>query len=762
MRGPESILLIDDEELVVETLKGNFQDQGYHVSTARNGEEGVRKFQNDRFDLVITDLKLKGMDGLQVSRKIKKMNPEVPVIVVTGYPKLLSNEEFTRFGVHDMVLKPFSWGEMFKKVSDCLETPSPASPSDNSPGMAHRVMIPRRKPVERPVTVPKRENQSVSSQGGADPQWAQFLTGQTRVLERLMQGESLKVLLSSMISEMEHCSQGITACVHLLNPEKTQMHLAAGPHLPSGLKRDLKLLSMNRLDNPLDAIIRRNKPVMVEDIRRNNRWGGFRPALDSKGIRAAWSFPLRGPELKAAGVLTFFCEEARSPSSEELRWILLATRLLSVLREYKIRESQASSENSPAGSPLERDMEAVLTFDDRGTIDSFNAAASHLFGYPEKTVLGQNIKTLIPGHSQPHNQNVFKKIEGNDRNESDYMKAVATGVHREGGRLFLDLTVGELFSKEGRRFAATIRNISKYHFAEKVFEETRDSLEGPRTSESLSANKEKRETPNAKEGDSPEGSSYMKKVYQQLAASEKWVASGKLAASLAHEFRNPLFGILNVLERAAREFSLKQGNDDLLDLAIRECYRVMDLVKKLQGFQGPSVQSLEWMDVNAAIRDMVALKKAGLMKNNIQLESDLDPRSPKLNAVGDQIKQVLLNLLNNAEEALQDNEGGGKIHIRTESRDSFLKIQVQDNGVGIPPELRQKIFEPFYTTKVDRGGMGIGMSISREIVQAHGGRIDVHGGPDGKGTVLTLTFPARQGHHPVSRQSRNALSTSLN
>ncbi len=211
MRDPDSILLIEDESQVVETLKGNFQDNGYHITTARNGEEGIRKFQNDSFDLVITDLKLKGMDGLQVSRKIKKINPHIPVILVTGYPKLLTSDEASRFGVHDFMLKPFTWAEMLKKVTDCLDTPEITTFLSRSK-VSDSLIVARKKETDRPA--PRLECREPKSRKDPYQSLSQFLSGQTRALEMLIRGEPLKEILDSLISEMESCSDQMLGSIH--------------------------------------------------------------------------------------------------------------------------------------------------------------------------------------------------------------------------------------------------------------------------------------------------------------------------------------------------------------------------------------------------------------------------------------------------------------------------------------------------------------------------------------------------------------------
>jgi PAS domain S-box-containing protein len=734
MRDPDSILLIEDESLVVDELKGNFQESGYHITTAHNGEEGIRKFQNDSFDLVITDLKLKGMDGLQVSRKIKKINPHIPVILVSGYSKQLTLDKASRFGVHDFMLKPFTWAEMLKKVSDCLDTQE-ITPSSHEKASGS-LLVARKKETNRPAS--RLERREPKKRKDPYQSLSQFLSGQTRVLEMLIRGEPLKEILNSLILEMESCTDQVSGSIHLLNSEKAQLDCIAGPSLPASLLQDIGSVSLGGWMNPWVTVVTQNKPILIEDINKSRLWEQCDASAKADGFRASWSFPLRSTDQQAVGVLTFYNRESRSPSSTELKWILSATRLLGTIMEYKNLKITRSQAESQVESLVEQGREAVVTFNDRGMIDSFNAAAAKLFGYSGKTLIGQNIKKLITGQNPSQNHNAFQRIDDGNEEEPGTLKAAAMGLRKDGSSLFLDLSVGELAQQTGRKFVATLADVSKLKYAEKILNETRNKL-GELNESGVAINTGE---PNS--------------LQKQLVQSEKWAATGKLAASLAHEFKNPLFGILNVLERASREFSLRQGSEDLLELAIRECYRAMDLVEKMQDIHRPSSDSVESMDLHSAIKDMVTLTRARLQKRNIKLEMDLDSRGPKVYGIEDQIKQVILNLLNNAEEAISGD--GGKIIVGTQVLESSLNIIVKDNGKGIPEDRRQKIFEPFFTTKKDSGGMGLGLAVSYGIIKAHGGRIDLEKGIEGKGTSFIITLPKRTSRK-AGRRSDNYLKS---
>jgi PAS domain S-box-containing protein len=565
---------------------------------------------------------------------------------------------------------------------------------------------------------------------------SQFLSGQTRVLEMLIRGEPLKEILNTLILETESCSEHISGSIHLLNSENTQLDCISGPSLTAPMLQDIETVTVGAGVNAWGTAITQNKPILIEDINRSPLWKEYFESAKTDGLKASWSFPLRGSDQQAVGVLTFYNRESRPPSSTELKWILSATRLLSTILEYKKMINTSSQVENQAKSPVEYGREAVVTFNGRGVIDSFNVAASKLFGYSGNTLIGQNIKNLIVGQNSSQNYNAFQRIDDGNEEGSGTLKAAAMGLRKDGSRLFLDLSVEELAQQEGRKFVATLVDVSKLKYAEKILDETRGKLE--KLHEPGKA---------AVTGES-------KSLHKQLVQSEKWASAGKLSASLAHEVKNPLFGILTVLERAAREFSLKQGSEDLLELAIRECYRAMDLVEKMQEIHRPSSDSVEPMDLHQVINDMVTLTQARLQKRNIKLVMDLDTELPRVYGIEDQLKQVILNLLNNAEEAISGADG--EIIVATRALESSLKIIVKDNGKGISEDQRQNLFEPFFTTKKDVGGMGLGLAVSYGIIKAHGGRIDVEKGIEGKGTAFIITLPKR-----ISRKASRRLDNYL-
>lgn len=231
------------------------------------------------------------------------------------------------------------------------------------------------------------------------------------------------------------------------------------------------------------------------------------------------------------------------------------------------------------------------------------------------------------------------------------------------------------------------------------------------------------------------------KSQAQLLHSEKLSATGKLSASIAHEFNNPIYGIRNVLEMVGEEVPMGQSHQEFIALAIRECNRMRDLILKLQEFYRPTSDVITLIDVNKLIDETFLWVNKRLKEKKIKLEKKYDERLPKISGVFDQIKQVILNLLQNAEESITSEEG--IISIKTESYPTGIKIEIQDSGIGVDPENIKKIFEPFYTNKSAVKGTGLGLSLSYGIIKAHGGDIEVES-QQGQGTKFTISFPVKR------------------
>jgi len=230
---------------------------------------------------------------------------------------------------------------------------------------------------------------------------------------------------------------------------------------------------------------------------------------------------------------------------------------------------------------------------------------------------------------------------------------------------------------------------------------------------------------------------------QQLIQAERLSAIGSLAASIAHEFNNPLCGVRSVVERMARKSEQVTLGQDLLQLALENCDRMSRLIRDLQQFNKPFCDDWKPFDLHRAIDSVLLLlnKHLKVRKAVVRREFSLEPLL--LDGSENQIKQTLLNLIKNSGEALP--ETGGEIRIRTCREGGRIRIGLSDTGGGISEEHLPHLFEPFFTTKAAVKETGLGLSVSYGIVKAHGGEILVES-PPGQGTTFTVILPAGIGN----------------
>lgn len=230
------------------------------------------------------------------------------------------------------------------------------------------------------------------------------------------------------------------------------------------------------------------------------------------------------------------------------------------------------------------------------------------------------------------------------------------------------------------------------------------------------------------------------KSNEQLLHSEKLAAIGKLSASIAHEFNNPICGIKNVLE-TIKDSTLDNDEKRLLGLAIKECHRMADLINKLKDFNRPTSGVMCPVNLHEIIDDILLFIRKKLDEREIGIEKNYAEQLPSIKAVHDQVKQVFLNLIQNAEEAIV--KDSGKIIITTDCINDEVLIHIKDTGVGIPPQDMNLIFEPFFTSKPAVKGTGLGLSVCHGILKKFGGNIKVDS-QIGNGATFTVIFPIEQ------------------
>ncbi len=236
----------------------------------------------------------------------------------------------------------------------------------------------------------------------------------------------------------------------------------------------------------------------------------------------------------------------------------------------------------------------------------------------------------------------------------------------------------------------------------------------------------------------------LRTTQEELIQAEKLTSLGQLAASVAHEINNPLSGVLIYLNLMTKKIAAddirKEITLDYLGKIDSEVTRVTKLVQNLLGFARQSTPTLKQVDINEVANWALDLVAHSAELQNVQIIKELNPSLPQLIADFDQLQQVFTNLILNAIQAMPQ---GGRLTLRTSVDNSHLKVEVQDTGCGISPENMHKLFTPFFTTKQEVKGVGLGLAVAYGIVQRHRGKIEVQSKEE-RGTTFTISLPL---HH---------------
>jgi len=230
-----------------------------------------------------------------------------------------------------------------------------------------------------------------------------------------------------------------------------------------------------------------------------------------------------------------------------------------------------------------------------------------------------------------------------------------------------------------------------------------------------------------------------KKLEQQIIQSERLAAMGQMIGGFAHELNNPLTAILGYAELLQDSATTETARKQVGDLH-QQARRAAEIVQNLQYFARPPAPGRSPVDLNELVQRTVQMQAYPLRKSNITVDFQPEPSIPAVVADPNQLMQVFLNLLLNAEQAIRESREKGSIRVRLERKPDAVSIVFQDDGPGIAPENLAHIFDPFFTTKRPGRGTGLGLSICKTVLREHGGNIEAASAPGG-GAVFTITLP---------------------
>jgi two-component system sensor kinase FixL len=355
-------------------------------------------------------------------------------------------------------------------------------------------------------------------------------------------------------------------------------------------------------------------------------------------------------------------------------------------------------------SILDTIPDAMIVIDETGIIQSFSAAASRLFGHESAEVVGKNVKILMPSPYREQHDGYLEQYQRTGERRIIGIGRVVVGERKDGSTFPMELSVGEMRSSDRRYFTSFVRDLTERQRSDARLQE----------------------------------------LQAELVHISRLTAMGEMAAALAHELNQPLSAIASYMKGSRRLLEQPTEKEigqvrDAMDKAAEQSQRAGQIIRRLREFVARGETERRVESVKKLIEEASALALVGAKDHGIRVAFRLDPRRDFVLVDKVQIQQILLNLIRNAIEAMEESARKELLIASLPHGSNFVELSVADTGSGIAPEIAAQLFQPFVTTK--RQGMGVGLSISRSIVENHGGQMRVEPN-NGGGTVFRFTLPS--------------------
>ena len=528
-------------------------------------------------------------------------------------------------------------------------------------------------------------------------------------LETVAEGGPLAGVLEFLCRTMEAESvDRVIACIHPLNEDATIFRDTAAPSLDKSYREAVDGMLVSSMTGPCCHAATTRQTVVVPEVAADPKWVKFQEFAEPLGIRSCWSTPIFSNEGKVLGTFAHYYFEARDPSPRDARMVELMTRAAAVAiersrAEAALRELNETLEQRVQAETRERlqiwnvsqDLLVIASLD--GKYLSINPAWTATLGWSEADLLGRSSQWLL--HPDDRERT---------RAELDHLAKGHKTLRFE----------NRLRAKDG-----------SYHWiswkaapdSERIYSMGRDVTESKRAQDALN------------------------RAGAELARVSRVTALSALTASIAHEVNQPLSGIitnagtcLRMLDTAPPDID---GARETARRTIRDGNRAADVIARLRALFSKREFALEWLDLNEAAREVIALSSNDVQRHRIILQSELADDLPAVTGDRIQLQQVMLNLLRNASDAMTDvHDRPRELLIKTEREDGDrVRLTIRDAGVGLSPQSLDSLFDAFYSTK--SGGMGIGLFVSRSIIERHHGRLWAEPNEGAPGATFSFSIP---------------------
>lgn len=810
-----TILVVDDEKSIRSILSRELEARGFSCVTAAGGKEALEKASAHGFDLVLTDLRMSGMSGMDVLSEMIVHHPDTGVIMITAVSDMQTAVEAMKLGARDYVTKPFKLDDVVIKVERALERARLIRENKD-----HKLHL-----AEQSL----RESEAEYS-----------------------------ALLNTIADAVVKTTSGkITWC----NDQVSDVLGFAKDEL---IGRDWSSLLADGID-PSEF----NEAVLAA-TKEHKHFRGTTKAKTGSGSTTDVEFVVsRMPGRRPAEfvVVARDVTEYKTLEEEQRRLESIYDEHSHILSDFYIdleatKEALRESEER-FRSVAETAGEAIISIDNAGNIVFWNRAAKATFGYCADEALGRPLTLMSPKRLRHAYQEEIDNVLSATQSEPTRKAAELFGLRKDGSEFPIEFSIAT-WRMKGEAFAtAIIRDITERKRAEEALQRAHDELEirvKGRTADLARANSEleteiserklaeqalreseeryrtifensavaitatdeneniiswnnlaevllgmsgndlylkpvkslypkeewrKLRSENVrqkgmrhhletkvirKNGDiidvdlslsvlkdtdgkvtgsigimvdvteRKRAEAEKRRMEQQLQLAGRLAAVGELAAGVAHELNNPLAAIQGFAQLVVTRDDLDGTLRDDVETIYEQAQRATKITDNLLSFARRRKPSKSLISINDVVKESLELQAYNLRVNNIEILAELEPELPKTMADFQQMQQVFVNIITNAEQAMVEAQNPGKLHVRTQVSGQMIRIEFGDNGPGISDENLKRVFDPFYTSKAVGQGTGLGLSICFGIVEEHGGHMHAKSKP-GEGTAFTVEIP---------------------
>jgi PAS domain S-box-containing protein len=530
--------------------------------------------------------------------------------------------------------------------------------------------------------------------------------GERLILEMVAKGDPLPRILDSLCRLVEEGAGGVLASVLLVDGEC--LRHGAAPSLPKGYTDAIDGALIGPCAGSCGTAAYRREQVIVSDIASDPLWAEYRAIALPYSLRACWSTPIMSSEDKVIGTFAMYYREPRSPSRRDQEIITRITHLAEVAIERKLTQEKLQRSEAYLAEAQRLTHTGTWVWGPRAAKMLYcSDEMFRIFGFdPQEGVPSERLwERIVPEDCDRVREVIMDAL----RKKSDF--ADEYRIMLPGGTMkHIDVIGHPVVDEAGEvvEYVGTIVDATE----RKRVEQERERL---------------------------------RQLEADLGHINRVSIMGELTASLAHEIKQPMTGAVANAHACARWLrrdvpDVAEARDAALKMAddVMSAAKIIDRVRSLYG---RDTSEREAVDLNQVIREMSALLGDMADRNCVSICTKLDPRLPRTTADRIQLQQVLMNLMRNGIDAMKSS-GGELTIISKRTEDGRLLISVSDSGIGLPVQDSERVFDAFFTTKPQ--GTGMGLSISRRIIESHGGRLGA--GPNaGCGATFQFTLPARLG-----------------